>query len=173
MLIVGGSIGGAVIMFIWDYLAYIMSSTDEMCVQIFSGNTFFRKILCFLLKIISMQVVPCIVYYIIFYKRKSQFLSNEQERQISNVDYLDDDAASDLNRTLTSRMDSRRSLFSGMGSTTNLWQMYYFLFISIYFLCLNAIIIARTRRATWRLARSRKQQEGIHWLLPTLKCKGY
>lgn len=120
MLIVGGSIGGAVIMFIWDYLAYIMSSTDEMCVQIFSGNTFFRKILCFLLKIISMQVVPCIVYYIIFYKRKSQFLSNEQERQISNVDYLDDDAASDLNRTLTSRMDSRRSLFSGMGSTTNL-----------------------------------------------------
>lgn len=42
------------------------------------------------------------------------------ERHASDIDYLDDDAASDLNRTLTSRNDSRRSLFSGVGSTPNL-----------------------------------------------------
>lgn len=31
-MLAGGSIGGAVIMFIWDYLAYIVSDTDKMCV---------------------------------------------------------------------------------------------------------------------------------------------
>lgn len=60
-------------MFIWDYLAYTLSETDEQCVELFSGNTFFRKILCFLLKIISMQVVPTIVYYNTYYKRRNGF----------------------------------------------------------------------------------------------------
>lgn len=120
MMLAGGSIAGAFIMFIWDYLAYIVSDTDKMCVEIFSGNTFFRKVLCFLLKIISMQVVPSIVYFIVFHKRKEQFLIETPERHASDIDYLDDDAASDLNRTLTSRNDSRISLFSGVGSTPNL-----------------------------------------------------
>lgn len=119
-MLAGGSIGGAFIMFIWDYLAYTMAENDQMCVQIFSGNTFFRKILCFLLKIFSMQVVPVIVYYRNFYKRQDQFNIAMHERHASDIDYLDDDAASDLNRTLTSHSDSRRSLFSGSGSTPNL-----------------------------------------------------
>lgn len=120
-LLVGGSIGGALIMFIWDYLAYTIAHTDQMCEEIFSGNTFFRKVLCFLLKIISMQVVPTIVYYTIFYKRKDEFLSSQPECEMSDIDFLDDRAPSDLNRTLTSsHTDSRRSLFSGLGSTPNL-----------------------------------------------------
>lgn len=94
MLLVGGSIGGAFIMFVWDYLAYTISKNDKTCMEIFSGNTFFRKVLCFLLKIFSMQVVPSIVYYTIFYKRKEQFLMETPERHASDVDYLDDDAAS-------------------------------------------------------------------------------
>ena len=120
ILIVSGGIAGAFIMFTWDYLAHVVSTSDEMCQEMFSGNTFFRKVLCFLLKIISMQVVPSIVYYVIFHKKKEQFYSMEQERQNSDINYLDDDAASELNRTLTSRVSSRRSLFSGVGSTPNL-----------------------------------------------------
>ena len=109
-------------MFIWDYMAYMMSDTDEMCVEVFSGNTFFRKILCFLLKIISMQALPSITYYAIYHRKKNQFLSS----QIINLnegdgpDILNDDIASELNRSLTSRTNSRKSLVSGLGSTQNL-----------------------------------------------------
>lgn len=74
ILIVGGAMTGAFIMFVWDYLAFTISKNDEQCEELFSGNTFFRKVLCFLLKIISMQVVPCIAYYTTYYKRKSQFI---------------------------------------------------------------------------------------------------
>ncbi len=77
-MIVGGSLISAIIMFIWDYLSYMVSETDEMCVEVFSGNTFFRKLLCFVLKIISMQALPTITYYTIYYKRKSQFLSEQK-----------------------------------------------------------------------------------------------
>lgn len=31
-MIVGGSLISAVIMFIWDYLSYMVSDVDEMCV---------------------------------------------------------------------------------------------------------------------------------------------
>lgn len=69
-----------------------------------------------------MQVVPCICYYTTFYKRKSQFLITQTTaHQLADIDYLGDDAASDLNRTLTSRSNSRASLMSGrVDSTANL-----------------------------------------------------
>ena len=31
-MIVGGSVMGAFIMFMWDYIAYMVSDNDEMCV---------------------------------------------------------------------------------------------------------------------------------------------
>jgi len=111
---------GGFIMFVWDYLANTLSQTDEQCVELFSGNTFFRKILCFLLKIISMQVVPAIIYYNTFYRRKERFQDTVMEdMKIEDANYLDD-AYSDLNRTLTERSNSRNSLFSRGGSTANL-----------------------------------------------------
>ena len=60
-----------------------------------------------------MQLTPCIIYYIIYERRKDQFFENfnHEERQEMNMDLLDDNA-SDFNRTITSRVDSRRSLFS-------------------------------------------------------------
>ena len=64
---------GAVIMFVWDFYAYVLSTTDQDCTDIFSGNTFFRQVLCFLLKLISMQLTPCMIYYIIYERRKNQF----------------------------------------------------------------------------------------------------
>lgn len=122
ILLVSASLTGAFIMFVWDYLAFTISESDDQCEELFSGNTFFRKILCFLLKIISMQAVPSIAYYITYYKRKSQFiLTQATTHETTDFDYLNDDAASDLNRTLTSRSNSRNSLMSGrMDSTANL-----------------------------------------------------
>ena len=70
-----------------------------------------------------MQVVPSIVYYTTYYKRKYQFLlTQETANETQDIDYLADDAASDLNRTLTSRSNSRASLMSGrVQSTAYLW----------------------------------------------------
>lgn len=49
-----------------------------------------------------MQVVPCIAYYTTYYKRKSQFILAQTPTHMANDnDYLNDDAFSDLNRTLT------------------------------------------------------------------------
>lgn len=61
-----------------------------------------------------MQVVPALVYYIFYEKKKEQFLLAQSNKQmfLNDIDYLADDAASDLNRSLTDRMDSRKSLFS-------------------------------------------------------------
>lgn len=60
-----------------------------------------------------MQLTPCIIYYVIYEKRKSQFLENYKTEQMNdlNVDILKDDA-SEFNRTIGSRIDSRGSLFS-------------------------------------------------------------
>lgn len=68
-----------------------------------------------------MQVVPCIAYYTTYYRRKDQFILNQSTaHETMDIDYLNDDAASDLNRTLTSS-NSRNSLMSGrVDSTANL-----------------------------------------------------
>jgi len=60
-------------MFMWDFYSYIFSSTDKDCTDIFAGNTFFRQILCFILKLISMQLTPSMIYYIIYERRKNDF----------------------------------------------------------------------------------------------------
>ena len=64
---------GSLIMFTWDYLAYNNSVDRRSCENIFSGDTAFRNILCFLLKIISMQLNPSAIYYAIYYSRKEDF----------------------------------------------------------------------------------------------------
>lgn len=64
---------GAVIMFGWDFYAYVFSDSDQDCTDIFVGNTFFRQVLCFLLKLVSMQLAPSVIYYIVYERRKSQF----------------------------------------------------------------------------------------------------
>jgi len=53
-----------------------------------------------------MQLTPSMIYYIIYERRKSQFLENfhnEEYKQDLNVDLLDDNA-SEFNRTITSRV---------------------------------------------------------------------
>jgi hypothetical protein len=66
-----------------------------------------------------MQVVPCIAYYMTYYKRKGQLILNQTTYETADVDYLNDDAASDLNRSLTAS-NSRSSLFSRDGSRPQL-----------------------------------------------------
>lgn len=64
------TITSAVMMFIWDYVAFLYSSVAQDCVDMFLGNTFPRKILFFLLKIITMQVQPVGIYYCTYYKNR-------------------------------------------------------------------------------------------------------
>ena len=80
-------------MFIWDYLAYVGADSDSFCVEVFSGNSFFRKVLCFLLKLISMQVFPCLVYYTTYFKRRNQFLF--AQKTITKNDMLQIDLLTD------------------------------------------------------------------------------
>ena len=57
-------------MFIWDYVAFMYSEVEQDCVDMFVGNNFPRKILFFVLKIITMQVQPVGIYYCTYYKNR-------------------------------------------------------------------------------------------------------
>ena len=82
-------------MFIWDFYAYVFSSNDVDCADIFAGNTFFRQVLCFLLKLVTMQLAPATIYYIIYERRKKYFIDNfrPSKQENLNVDLLDDNAS--------------------------------------------------------------------------------
>jgi predicted membrane protein len=113
-------------MFVWDFFAFTFSTNDDYCSEIFSGNTFFRQLLCFFFKLITMQLTPCAIYYIIYHQKKNQFYENYKETTNQKdlaINFLDDDA-SDFNRTLASRVDSRASLFSDQGSRPNQGSQY-------------------------------------------------
>lgn len=73
-LLASSGLVGAAIMFGWDFLAFNNSSDRVSCEHMFSGDTVFRNLLCFILKIISMQMNPCTIYYIMYYSRKEQFI---------------------------------------------------------------------------------------------------
>lgn len=64
---------GSLIMFSWDFLAYNNSVDRLSCEHLFSGDSGFRNVLCFLLKIVSMQFNPAVIYYNIYYSRKEDF----------------------------------------------------------------------------------------------------
>ena len=70
MIIMGSCIVGSTIMFGWDFLAFNGAVNQESCIDMFSGNTVFRNILTFLLKIFTMQLNPSAIYYVMYYCRK-------------------------------------------------------------------------------------------------------
>ena len=71
MIIMGSGIIGSVIMFGWDFIAFNGASDRASCIDVFSGNTIFRNILCSLLKIFTMQLNPSAIYYVMYFCRKS------------------------------------------------------------------------------------------------------
>lgn len=71
--LVSCNFAGAFIMFVWDFYGYEFSQSSQDCTDIFAGNTFFRQVLCFILKLITMQLTPSMIYYIIYERRKNQF----------------------------------------------------------------------------------------------------
>lgn len=73
ILMISSGLVGSVIMFSWDLLAYNHSVDRLSCEHLFSGDSGFRNVLCFLLKIISMQFNPAVIYYNIYYSRKEDF----------------------------------------------------------------------------------------------------
>lgn len=80
----------------------------------FMGNTFPRKILFFVLKIITMQVQPLGIYYTTYYKA---FKDNpdDQPEVVANSNEMElimDDTYSVLNTSLISRGSSVASLHS-------------------------------------------------------------
>ena len=78
------TVTSAAMMFIWDYVAFLYSKVDQDCVDMFLGNTFPRKILFFLLKIITMQVQPVGIYYCTYYKNRD-FIKESQDELIRNA----------------------------------------------------------------------------------------
>ena len=72
-------------MFAWDYLAFNASSSQADCEALFSGNNFFRSTSCFLCKLITMQLNPFVIYYIMYHTRKDDFAKEEQ--LIENNDF--------------------------------------------------------------------------------------
>lgn len=82
----------------------------------FVGNNFPRKILFFILKIITMQVQPIGIYYCTYYKNRD-FIKESQDEAVRNkaevedLQFLQDTAFSELNESLISRGSFAR--FSG------------------------------------------------------------
>lgn len=109
MLMVSSGVGAG-IMFIWDYLAYMLATSDASCVELFAGNNLFRNILCFLLKIVTMQVNPSVIYYTAYYSRIGDTLQGPVKEL--EINFLEEDAATELNCTIASRSSSRKDLFS-------------------------------------------------------------
>ena len=70
MLIMGSGVLGSSIMFGWDFLAYNNASDQASCNAMFVGDTVFRNILCFLLKLVTMQLNPAAIYYVMYFCRR-------------------------------------------------------------------------------------------------------
>ena len=103
ILIMGSGLLGAGIMFGWDLLAHNKATDQTSCSYLFSGDTPFRSLLTFVLKVVSMQLNPAAIYYVMYYCRRDEFEEAGHEKRLHEelVDYFDD-GASDLNRTLGS-----------------------------------------------------------------------
>lgn len=90
-------------MFGWDYLAYTSSVDRLSCERLFSGDSTFRNILCFLLKIVSMQLNPGVIFYNIYYSRKEEFEQDQEEMLLGGEEGFDPfgRGASLCNRTVS------------------------------------------------------------------------
>jgi hypothetical protein len=73
LLMICSGLVGSLIMFGWDFIAFTNSVDQKSCEHLFSGDSIFRNILCFLLKIVSMQFNPSVIYYNVFYSRREIF----------------------------------------------------------------------------------------------------
>ena len=102
IIIMGSGLIGSLIMFGWDFLAFNNSVDRVSCAHLFSGDTVFRNILCFLLKIVSMQLNPSAIYYVMYFSRKDDFIDNGNDNRLNEdmINYFDD-GASDMNRTVS------------------------------------------------------------------------
>lgn len=101
-------------MFVWDFVSNMYSKSEQDCVDMFMGNTFSRKILFFVLKIITMQVQPLGIYYTTYYKacRDNPDDAPEPLANANDMELIMDDTFSVLNTSLISRGSSRASLYS-------------------------------------------------------------
>jgi hypothetical protein len=105
VLLACSGLAGAAVMLGWDYLAHRQATDRLSCERVFSGDDGFRNVLCFLLKLITMQLNPSVIYYIMYYSRREEFRSANEEKLLPgdyDIDYFDD-GASDMNRTVSSR----------------------------------------------------------------------
>ena len=75
---------GSFLMFAWDFIAYDPTSTDRQCKTVFSGDTFFRNLLCFVCKLITMQLNPLAIYFINYHSRSQDFAKEEVLVEDSN-----------------------------------------------------------------------------------------
>lgn len=73
-------------MFLWDFIAYNSSSDTATCQIYFSGDTFFRSLLCFVCKLITMQLNPLVIYYIMYHSRREEFSKEEQLIDNNEID---------------------------------------------------------------------------------------
>lgn len=83
IIIMGSGLLGSLIMFGWDFLAFNNSVDRISCEHLFSGDTVFRNILCFLLKIVSMQLNPSAIYYVMYFSRKDDFIDNGNDHRLN------------------------------------------------------------------------------------------
>jgi hypothetical protein len=66
----GSGLIGAGIMFGWDLLAYNKAVDQTSCSHLFSGDTPFRSLLTFVLKVFSMQLNPAAIFYVMYFCRR-------------------------------------------------------------------------------------------------------
>lgn len=109
ILMISSGLVGSVIMFSWDFLAYNNSVDRLSCEHLFSGDSGFRNVLCFLLKIISMQFNPAVIYYNIYFSRREEFERNEEDSLLNEEGFDPFGRGPSLcNMTVSSRRSSSR-----------------------------------------------------------------
>jgi len=75
--IIGSGMLGSLMMFLWDFIAFNWSQDKSECQAYFSGDNFARSVLCFICKLITMQLNPLVIYYIMYHSRRDDFSKEE------------------------------------------------------------------------------------------------
>ena len=91
ILITSTGLLGSFMMFAWDFLAYTPSASSNLqyCKALFHGDTIYRNLLCFVCKLITMQLNPLAIYFINYASRADDFAKEEPLIEDHNeIDYF-------------------------------------------------------------------------------------
>jgi hypothetical protein len=71
----GVTAASPLVLFFWDFWAFIRSASEQDCVAAFSGQGLISALLAFLFKVVALQGPVVLIYYCIYLRRKDSIVS--------------------------------------------------------------------------------------------------